>query len=74
MKKISFAIIAAAILISLVFAACKGAETGKVSDTKSNDVVSEVEEMVTDAVTGVSEMLSDVMPSDTHSLTESTAE
>ena len=62
MKKISFAIIAAVILISAVFAACGGADSGKVSDPAHNDpILTTLEEMMTEAATDFSEMFTDDM-------------
>lgn len=58
MKKISFAIIAAVILISVVFAACGGADSGKVSDPAHTDpILTTLEEMVTEAMTDFENML-----------------
>ena len=60
MKKISFAIIGAAILIAVVFAACNGADSGKVSDTNHNDpILTTLEEMMTEAATDIEEMFTD---------------
>ncbi len=60
MKRISFAIIAAVILISVVFAACNGTETGKVSDTQNNDpVLTTLEDMLTEAMTDMENMFTD---------------
>lgn len=60
MKKISFAIIAAAILIAVVFAACNGAESGKVSDTQNNDpILTTLENMMTEAATDIENMFTD---------------
>ena len=60
MKKISFAIIAAAILIAVVFAACNGAESGKVSDTQNNDpILTTLEDMMTEAATDIENMFTD---------------
>lgn len=60
MKKISFAIIAAAILISVVFSACNGTDSGKVSDTHRTDpMLTELEEMVTEVMTDIEDMMPD---------------
>ena len=60
MKKISLAIILSVLLFSLVFAACKGADGGKVSDThRSDPVLTELEEMVTEAATDIRDMMTD---------------
>ncbi|MBE6771173.1 MAG: hypothetical protein E7547_03395 [Ruminococcaceae bacterium] len=70
MKRISFAIIAAVILISVVFAACNGTETGKVSDTQNNDpVLTTLEDMLTEAMTDMENMFTDNV-SDTSSSSE----
>ena len=62
MKKISFAIIAAVILISAVFAACGGADSGKVSDPAHTDpILTTLEEMVTEAMTDFENMLTNDM-------------
>ncbi len=54
MKKISFAIVAAAILIMAVFTACNGTDSGKVSDTQHNDpILTTLEEMITEAQTDI---------------------
>ena len=69
MKRISFAIIAAVILISMVFAACNGTETGKVSDTQNNSpVLTTIEDMLTEAATDFENMFTDNV-SDTNSST-----
>lgn len=60
MKKISFAIVAAAILISVIFAACNGTETGKVSDTQNNSpVLTTLEDMMTEAASDFEDMFTD---------------
>ena len=65
MKKMSFAIIAAVILIAVVFAACNGADSGKVSDTQNNDpILTTLENMMTDAATDMESMLTDNNASD----------
>ncbi len=50
MKKTTVAILAAAILISCVFAGCNGAEGGKITDTQQNlsDAMTEMQDMMTD--------------------------
>lgn len=66
MKKISFAIIAAVILISAVFAACGGADSGKVTDPEHTDpILTTLEEMVTEAITDMENMLTNDMSDDT---------
>ena len=65
MKKMSFAIIAAAILIAVIFAACNGADSGKVSDPAHNDpILTTLEEMMTEAATDMESMLTDNNASD----------
>ena len=60
MKKTTAAVAAAVILIACIFAACGGAESGKVSDPSHNDpVLTTLEEMVTEAMTDFEEMFSD---------------
>ncbi len=60
MKKISFAIIAATVLVSCVLAACKGADSGKVTDPAHNDpILTTLEDMMTEAATDFSEMFTD---------------
>lgn len=60
MKKISFAIIAAVILIAVVFAACNGTDSGKVSDTQNNDpILTTLEDMMTEAATDIENMFTD---------------
>ena len=60
MKKISIAIILSVLLFSFVFAACNGADSGKVSDThRSDPVLTELEEMVTEAMTDIRDMMPD---------------
>lgn len=60
MKKMSFAIIAAVMLIALVFAACNGADSGKVSDTQNNDpILTTLEDMMTEAATDIENMFTD---------------
>lgn len=71
MKKLSFAIIAAVLLISMVFAACGGADSGKVSDTQHNDpILTTLEEMVTEAATDFSEMFTNDMTNGNHSTSD----
>lgn len=60
MKKISIAIILSVLLFSFVFAACNGADSGKVSDTQHSDpVLTRLEEMVTEAATDIRDMMTD---------------
>lgn len=60
MRKISFAIIAAVILIAVVFAACNGADSGKVSDTQNNDtILTTLEDMMTEAASDIENMFTD---------------
>lgn len=60
MKKMSFAIIAAVMLISLVFAACNGTDSGKVSDTQNDDpILTTLEDMMTEAATDIENMFTD---------------
>lgn len=59
-KKMSFAIIAAAVLIAVVFAACNGADSGKVSDPAHNDpILTTLEDMMTEAATDIENMFTD---------------
>ena len=63
MKKISFAIIAATVLISCVFAACKGADSGKVTDPAHTDpILTTLEDMITEAATDMESLVTDMMP------------
>ena len=65
MKKMSFAIIIAVILIAFVFAACNGADSGKVSDPAHNDpILTTLEDMVTEAATDMENMLTNNNASD----------
>lgn len=60
MKKLSFAIIASAILISVLFTACNGTDSGKVSDTHRTDpILTELEDMVTEVVTDIENIMPD---------------
>lgn len=60
MKKMSFAIIAAVILIAVVFAACNGTDSGKVSDPAHNDpILTTLEDMMTEAATDIENMFTD---------------
>ena len=73
MKKISFAVIAAILFISVVFAACGGADSGKVTDPAHNDpILTTIEDMMTEAKTDMENMMSGVMP-DSSSSTSDTA-
>ena len=72
MKKISFAIIAATVLISCVFAACKGADSGKVTDPAHTDpILTTLEDMLTEAATDFSEMFTGDM---TNNLTDTVSD
>lgn len=51
MKKTAITVIAAVILISCIFAACKGAEGGKITDNRQN---------LSEAMTGVQDMMTDI--------------
>ncbi len=60
MKKTTAAIAAAVILISCLFAACNGADSGKVSDTQNNDpILTTLEDMMTEAATDIENMFTD---------------
>ena len=60
MKKTTAAIAAAVILISCLFAACNGADSGKVSDTQNNDpILTTLEDMMTEAATDLENMFTD---------------
>ena len=71
MKKISFAVIAAILFISVVFAACGGADSGKVTDPAHNDpILTTIEEMMTEAKTDMESMLSGVIPDSSSSTSD----
>ena len=71
MKKISFAVVAAVLLISVIFAACGGADSGKVTDPAHNDpILTTIEDMMTEAKTDMESMLSDVMPDSSSSTSD----
>ena len=73
MKKISFAVIGAVILISVIFAACGGANSGKVTDPAHNDpVLTTIEDMMTEAKTDMESMMSDVIPDSSSSTSDNT--
>lgn len=60
MKKTSFAIIAAAILIAVVFASCNGTDSGKVTDPSHTDsILTTLENMITEAASDFESMLTD---------------
>ncbi|MBR4858775.1 MAG: hypothetical protein IKU08_06270 [Clostridia bacterium] len=71
MKKISFAVVAAVLLISVIFAACGGADSGKVTDPAHNDpILTTIEDMMTEAKTDMESMMSDVMPDSSSSTSD----
>lgn len=71
MKKISFAVVAAVLLISAIFAACSGADSGKVTDPAHNDpILTTIEDMMTEAKTDMESVLSDVMPDSSSSTSD----
>ena len=71
MKKISFAVVAAVLFISVVFAACGGTEDGKVTDPAHNDpILTTIEDMMTEAKTDMESMTSDVMPDSSSSTSD----
>ncbi|MBE6820040.1 MAG: hypothetical protein E7516_03215 [Ruminococcaceae bacterium] len=71
MKKISFAIIAAVLFISVIFAACGGTEDGKITDPAHNDpILTTIEDMMTEAKTDTESMMSDVMPDSSSSTSD----
>ena len=71
MKKVSFAVIAAILFISVVFAACGGADSGKVTDPAHNDpILTTIEEMMTEAKTDMESMLSGVIPDSSSSTSD----
>ena len=71
MKKISFAVVAAVLFISVVFAACGGTEDGKVTDPAHNDpILTTIEDMMTEAKTDMESMMSDVMPDSSSSTSD----
>ncbi len=51
MKKTTVSIIAAAILIACIFAGCKGADGGKITDNRQN---------LSEAMTGMQDMMTDI--------------
>ena len=60
MKKLSFAIVVSILLISILFTACNGADSGKVSDTHRNDpMLTELEEKATELMTDIEDMMTD---------------
>jgi peptidoglycan hydrolase CwlO-like protein len=60
MKKISVAIILSVLIFSVVFSACNGADSGKVSDThRSDPMLTKLEDMVTEAMTDIRDMMTD---------------
>ncbi len=62
MKKISFAVVAAVLFISVVFAACGGTEDGKVTDPAHNDpILTTIEDMMTEAATDFENMVTNDM-------------
>lgn len=71
MKKISFTIIAATLLISCVFAACKGADSGKITDPAHTDpILTTLEEMMTEAATDMESLMTDMMPDSSSSTSD----
>lgn len=71
MKKISFAVIAAVLFISVIFAACGGVDSGKVTDPAHNDpILTTLEEMMTEAKTDMESMMSGVMPDSSSSTSD----
>ena len=71
MKKISFAVVAAVLLISVIFAACGGADSGKVTDPAHNDpILTTIEDIMTEAKTDMESMMSDVMPDSSSSTSD----
>lgn len=71
MKKTTAAIAAAIILISCLFAACNGADSGKVSDTQNNDpVLTTLEDMMTQAATDIENMFTDNVSDATGNVTD----
>ena len=74
MKKVSFAIIAAAVIIAALFTACNGTESGKVSDTNHDDpILTTLEDMMTDAATDIENMFTDNVSDDVSDSFDSTA-
>ena len=60
MKRLSFVLIAAAILISVVLVACNGSESGKITDTtQGSPVLTTVGDMMSEAASDLNNMLSD---------------
>ena len=73
MKKISFAICAAVVLISVIFAACGGTEDGKVTDPAHNDpILTTIEDMMTEAATDMESLITDMMPDSSSSTSDVT--
>lgn len=67
MKKTTAAIAAALILISFVFAACNGNNTGTVSDTsESGDLMTTIEDMMTEAATDLENLVTDNVSNNTN--------
>lgn len=60
MKRLPFVLIASVILIAVIFAACNGGESGKITDTTENSpVLSTIGDMMTEAASDMSNMVSD---------------
>ena len=71
MKKISFAVVAAVLFISVIFAACGGADSGKITDPAHNDpILTTLEDMITEAKTDMESMMSDIMPDSSSSTSD----
>ncbi len=71
MKKISYAIIVSALLISFVLGACGGTEDGKITDPAHNDpILTTLEEVMTEAKSDMENMMSDIMPDSSSSTSD----
>ncbi len=74
MKKISFAVIAAVLFITVIFAACGGTDSGKVTDPAHNDpILTTLEEMMTEAKTDMESMMSGIMPDSSSSTSDTSS-
>ena len=71
MKKTAVSVIAAVILIACVFAACKGADGGKITDNRQNltEAMTEAKDMMTE----ISEMFTNAPDTDINAVTEPSA-
>ena len=69
MKKTAITVVAAVILIACIFAACKGADGGKITDNRQD--LSEAMTGVQDMMTEISEMFTSAHDTNTGTVTTS---